>query len=360
MSTFKIFDGTNWVDPCTCDVKILDIGGTQFQKIDPTNCLVSYFDGVNWCPITCPCECPAGYTFDVETNSCKLVTIYPATPSGGTTCDVIHGDLSPAYGEFGARLYQDISTKIFPLHGFQNTATCGAGSNCYIVKENAGLGTTTTIQQQSIPTSIIFDSQGSSLKGRLNIAGLWATGYTVDEWLNVSFCINISVQKTVVFAIAGDNQIRANITSTTFNGGGTTNLVNLWASEDPSGTPSNTLLGNTFKFWHMFPITLPAGSHTIELSGMNFAGPASFAAEIYDIPIPTLISLMTSSTAVETALEPYILFSTKSLITTPPLVIAAVGQTITWSCPGGELLTDCYGVPSCVTIESVPCGTVLS
>jgi hypothetical protein len=125
--------------------------------------------------------------------------------------------------------------------------------------------------------------------------------------------------------------------------------------------------GKDYDFFEVVEALILCGSPTILIADCNDdnemisqIATTRLLSEIYDIPIPLLISLMTSSTAVETDLDPYILFSTKSLITTPPLVIADVGQTITWSCPGGELLTDCYGVPSCVTIESVPCGTVLS
>ena len=53
MSNFKIFDGTNWVDPCDCAVSILDAGGSQFQQINPNACTVNYFDGTSWCPIIC-------------------------------------------------------------------------------------------------------------------------------------------------------------------------------------------------------------------------------------------------------------------------------------------------------------------
>lgn len=52
MNDFKIFDGTSWLDPCTCNIRILDEAG-NFIKIDPVNCDVKYFDGTNWCSIIC-------------------------------------------------------------------------------------------------------------------------------------------------------------------------------------------------------------------------------------------------------------------------------------------------------------------
>ena len=368
MSTFKIFDGTNWVDPCKCNISIIDIDGTTYQQIDPNNCIVSYFDGTNWCPITCPCECPAGYVFNAATNSCEQFYTEPAIPTGGTTIPIIDGDTSVAYGDFGARLYEDVSGKTYPLNGFLNpvgTDGC-AGSACYIVKENAGIGTTVVIDQTANALNDIFDSQGSSTKGRLNIAGIWATGWPDDEWLTVEFCIDISATKTYIFAIAGDNKIRANITSTTFNGGVTDlNLVNLWDTSTANGTGGETTQV-PFKTWHMFPITLPAGSHIIKLSGRNNDSARSFGAEVYDIAVgnagdvwpaqQTMRALMTSTTVGVTDLAPFIIFTTESLKTTPPLLIAGFGQTITWSCDPGGTLDFCNGVPQCIYADSIPCG----
>lgn len=52
MGKFRIYDGTNWVDPCLCPVRVLDAAGV-WQIIDPNNCDVNYFDGLTWCPIEC-------------------------------------------------------------------------------------------------------------------------------------------------------------------------------------------------------------------------------------------------------------------------------------------------------------------
>lgn len=52
MGKFRIYNGSAWVDPCECPVYIQDAAGV-WQLIDPNNCDVNYFDGNNWCPITC-------------------------------------------------------------------------------------------------------------------------------------------------------------------------------------------------------------------------------------------------------------------------------------------------------------------
>lgn len=57
MSGFKIFDGTNWVDPCDCALNILNVDAASWQPINPNDCNIKYFDGVNWCPIECQQTC---------------------------------------------------------------------------------------------------------------------------------------------------------------------------------------------------------------------------------------------------------------------------------------------------------------
>ena len=357
MSNYKVFDGTNWIDPCDCNISIVDIAG-NFQLLDPNNCVVKYFDGTNWCPITCPCNCPAGYTFNPSTGECEMITIEAAIPSAGVTYNIIAGSKNAAYGTFGAKLYEDITGLTYPLNGYQLS---GTSPSSYVVKQNAGTGTALAIQQQS--TNNIWASNGSALNGRLNISGIWAsnpTAYPINQWLTVKYCITITEEKQYIFALAGDNQVKASIDSTTFNGGGITNLVNLWGSNNPTGTPSSDTYTNPFKIWHMFPITLPVGTHTLELSGMNFGTDSSFGAEFYNLSDVNMINnLMIPTLVTPTNLQPYILFSTESLVTTPPLVIAGPGVSIIWSCPIDTVFSECYGVPSCVTIDSFPCSTVI-
>lgn len=350
---FKIFDGVDWVNICDCNVTIKT--PTEWKRLDPWNCPTKYWDGSNWCQIIC-CQCPDGFIYDPVNRNCVRLDIIPATPVGGEAVPIVSTTGSVAYGDFGARLYEDISAKTFPLNGWQNTGICFSCANGYRVFDNAGVGTLVNVQQTSNISNDIFNAQGTTTLGRLNNVGMTATGWPTDEWLTVEFCVDIPSEKTYIFAIAGDNQVKAGITSTTFNGGVTNlNLVNLWGSNSLTGLPKNMSYTNPFKLWHMFPITLPAGLHTLQLSGMDFGSPFAFGAEIYDITETDLITLMASSTATASELEPYIIFSTRDLVTSPPLVVALPGESITWTCPDGYTLDGCFGVPSCVQNIVQPC-----
>ena len=357
MSNYKMFDGTNWLDPCLCNISIRG-AGNNFQLLNPNNCVLKYFDGINWCDISCPCDCPPGYTFNPGTVSCESITVIPATPTSGITYGIVAGDQNVSYNFYGSRLYQDITGLTYPLNGYQSVGT--SPSN-YVVKDNNGIGSILSIQQLS--TNPIWKTNAFGTTGRLNIAGIWANNpapFPDNEWLTVRFCITISKDKQYIFALAGDDQIKASIDSTTFNGGGVTNLVNLYTSYSYTGIPTDGAATNTFKIWHMFPITLPMGTHTLELSGYNNVAltDAAFAAEIYDISDANMINdLMIPATLTPADLEPYIVFTTRDLVSVPPLLVPGPGETVTWACPDGTTLSDCFGVPSCIIIDSVPCST---
>ena len=343
-STFKIYDGQNWVDPCNCNVNIRT-SSNDWKLVDPKNCNTRYWTGTEWCPIECGCRCSDGYTFNSANNKCEKEGRLPATDSGGTFYPIGLGNRTFSFGDQGGRLYQNITGLTYPLN-----ASSG------VIRDNAGLGTPLTLTLSNV-NNTIFDSQWTTTEGRLNQTSIWPTGYPNDEWFTVRFCLNITVPKTYIIGIACDNQARISITSDTFPGAATElNLVNLWDSNSPTGVPT-TQSGFPFNYWHMFPIDLPVGDHVIKLAGYNIGDTsAGLGTEVYDISVTDMLALMASTTATTADLEPYIMFTTRELIQEPPLKVPAIGQTGTnYTCPYGTTFTDCYGVPQCVGITSYFC-----
>lgn len=363
MSKYKIFDGINWIDVCECSVNIKTLSG--WQNINPTDCTVRYWDGTAWCEIDCgeqPCLCPEGYFLDPLTNLCTSVTQVPATPNAGAVVyELFKPPTSTAYGDFGVRLYNDISNKIYPLNGWRNESLPSAGfGSQYQVCESAGLGANIGIQA-TCASSVIGPVT------RQNLAGLWAKlpgsnplpgnsyagAWPPGQWFSVEYCIEITKERQFIFALAGDNQIRASIDSTTFNGGGLTNIVNLWADNAANGAVPSGTYTEPFRYWHAFPITLPVGTHRLILDGYNDASAFGFAAEIYTVDEAYMANtIMTGGDDIEN----HILFTTRQLVTVPPLIVAGPGETITWTCPDGSTtFSDCYGAPSCIITETTDC-----
>jgi hypothetical protein len=359
MGQMKIFDGINWVNPCDCNVHMKSIAG--WELLDPNNCVVRYYDGTQWCEIRCvdpPCNCPDGYFVDPLTGKCTQVTQTPATPnSGAIVYELYRPNLtSPPYGDYGARLYHDITSLSYPINGYRNMLLpdTGFGSQ-YKIYEDAGTGVQIPIHATCSVAALNSTGgatrlQRSSLWGKL--PGTGGANWPNGRWIGVEYCIEIREEKEYILGIGGDNQIRISVDSTSFNGGGITNLVNILASKNPSGSPLDGVISEPFRFWHMFPITLPVGTHRFIIEGYNISSTFGFGAEIYDTNANYMQNtIMTGGDSIEN----YILFSTRQLVLTPPLLIPGPLQTVTWSCGPDTEYSDCYGAPSCIVTTTTDC-----
>jgi hypothetical protein len=283
------------------------------------------------------CECPEGFEPDGHGN-CVRETETVAEYSG-TLLPIVAGNKQISYSKFGLRLYPDITLKTWPLLGSGSQAA-------YTVNENNGAGAavipTGNVQNQAFGSEVPGCVTGST-GGRLNKAGIWATGFPNNQELSFEFCVDIPgpESKQYVIGIGGDNKVKISIDGSL--------AVFLDASSSGVTRP--------FNHWHAFPISLTPGNHTIKLTGLNIDGAAAFAAEIYDITVTELVAnLMYPAVGIgncgstEAQLEPYILFSTRDY----------VGQSVpdptdpgTYSCPLGSTLDECTGVPVCKTIETI-------
>lgn len=52
MGDYKLFDGTNWVNPCDCDIHIMQ-SNLAWKELEPRTCPTRYWDGNEWCLIEC-------------------------------------------------------------------------------------------------------------------------------------------------------------------------------------------------------------------------------------------------------------------------------------------------------------------
>jgi len=351
MGTFKIFDGTNWVDPCDCNVHLLD-SSSSWVLLDPKNCPTKYWNGCEWVLIVCPCNCAEGYVFNEGTGMCEKAVLLPAVFTGATSA-IVAGDKISAYGSTGGFLYPSLDLFTWPIRGYQ------APSDSFKLKDTTGIGT--TLPATSISVNSIFKSVNAAT-GRLNIAGIWANPWPDNVpgpnagWLSFNFCITIAEEKQYVLGIAGDNHTKIEIDSPSF--GGLVEVITIYSATDAAGTNHDPSVTEPFNRWFLLPITLPVGTHTIILSGYDEFGNETVAAEIYDRTEIEILDLMAMGQTIAD-LEPHILFSTKNLLLPlpdGPLLIAAPGAVGVWSCPDPETtFSECYGVPACVLIDSIPC-----
>lgn len=296
------------------------------------------------------CECPDGYTL-IDGN-CVISTQVAADYSGGLVT-LNPGDNVSSYCKRGLRLYPDISSEVFPL--------LGDGSP-YLVRANNGAGATITPLISSLQSTLwgcetptacaTFPPVGfpppPPFAGRLNIVGVWNNAYNLaggdGPELGFDFCVDIATTKQYLIGIAGDNKVKLYIDG----------VLTVFLDTDIA-----QFTNIPFNYWHVFPITLTAGLHTIRLAGINTANSqASFGGEIYDITLAQFQANLTDPAIgsgncgnVVSDLTPYILFSTESMI---GQLVPDPADLGVWSCPDGSILDECNGVPLCNIEDSFP------
>jgi len=348
---YLFFDGTNYISPCDCNISVYD-AALQPILLNPNNCVIKFYDGANWCDLNCPCECPTGYVFNYVTNNCIKQESAVFT---GTTTVIAQGDQNALYTGKGLRLYEDLSAYTLPLAGD------AAASPATALIDNNGAGTTITPAIASLENRLWGVSSGtcaqSSTQGRLNVAGIWPTGYPKGTNISFEYCIDLVSPKQFLFGMSGDDMVLS-INS----GSGFVDQVKL-----KNATPTT----NYDHQWWVFPITLPAGNHIIKFTGQdNYGTTGAIAFEIYDMgaliyganapyatPYAKFLDVLTTAAGtspncgnVEADLAPFIKYSSKNLI---GYNVAASGSSGTWSCPDGSAVDYCNGTPQC--IDTKPC-----
>ena len=186
------------------------------------------------------CDCPPGYEYDVVSDLC--VTYSASTVTTGETISAAAG--STGYGALGAR---------FCIPG--TYTTCGSGMPAPNFNVIGGAA------------NPFWDCNGTSTDGRLNQVGVNNTAMiATTDWFGFSRCINAPSKGEYLFALAGDDEIRATLN-------GVTIVHNPW---------NGSINSRNFNYWWVWPVTLNAGENTLILEGANgFAfGPASFGCEI--------------------------------------------------------------------------------
>jgi hypothetical protein len=345
MGDYKVFDGQNWLDPCFHDIYFLD-RQLGWQLLDPKVRDINYHDGTytagfpTWKPMTCICTCPEFSIPNPITGACQALQspVFPGIPQ---LLDA--GDTVTSYNKFGIRLYKELGLLASPSSGVITSPNFSLPllypTGTTTVKDTAGITVPILSQKQSQ----LWGIDDLSTYGRMNLAGVWA-----GNLLETSFssCINITAQKEYILAIAADNYVKLEIDL-----GATGSFAVLF---NGYAAGSDTVCFNSL---HAFPITLPVGNHIIKLTGKNIANSnASVVAEIYEIPLATFQSTLLTSTNVAADIEPYIYFTSKTLI---GVSIAPPGTLPSeYTCLTGTLDL-CAGVPVCrIDVDCVENGGV--
>lgn len=212
----------------------------------------------------------------VSSNSDTLPAKY--TPPAFTVC---RGDTIPQYGSCGSFIYSSYNTEgtqlqrtiIDKSNPFWIGFTSAQNNYCnYSPATSLNNSAARQSAKKMVSDSSSNAQQKSSLNsattvaGPLNRCGIWACASESSSngrWLGFSTTITAASTKTYYIGMGADNDYRFKIDGVIFR-------------QDSSGNQEN------FKLWHIYPQTLTAGTHTIEMEGSNQGSYASFGAEIYD------------------------------------------------------------------------------
>jgi hypothetical protein len=237
--------------------------------------------------------CGTGYTLAPDASYCYQIEEVAATPPTGGTPENSVASTHSSYGTYGTYIYDA---------GF----------------DADGTGTSNQISSSN---PFWINTAGNSTDGPLNRSGLWATSELTDQDVGFSICLDLPETKVYYIGIAGDNRCRIVIDGV------------VWVDQDVSAlaTQYGADAQITFKVWHIYPVTLSAGPHIIELIGHNDSSDAALGAEIYNNTAAEL-STATSYAALN------LIFSTKDYRGEPiQLGSGGVGYT----CPSGYSLAAC-------------------
>jgi len=280
--------------------------------------------------------CIAPLSLTPAEDGCELVETTGATLET-TQFTAYTGNKETDYAAFGAKWYSiDLNTSDLPYKI--------VGSS-YILQDDSG----TPVPTLSTSTNDLWDSNGTTTKGRLNHCSIWATpgapaaNPPYNDWIGFSYCLDISEGGTYCIGIGADNNSRFYLDGELlFTSAGMTNNGNY-----------------DLTIWKVFEITLTSGEHIIAMEGKNDGSEAGFGAELYDATAAELTA-MTGTTE----LDPVILFSTKDYRSdvVPGNYLFDFGEVggspIGYTCPPDYVYASggggCYAVPTCVKVTSAP------
>ena len=185
------------------------------------------------------------------------------------------------------------------------------------------IGGTGTIVSTSSTAPLWINSPDNFVNGPMNRNAIWYSAYTItNTWLGFSTCLSgIGVTNTYYVGIAADNEFKLVLDGVV--------ILDSTLGSMPSL--------DKFNYWHVYPVIIPAGSHTLELYGLDYGVIAGFGMEIYN---NTLTQLQTA-----TSLSDLNIVFSSSGYTVADLVQTTGGVYLSsgYTCPSGYVYSTCSG-----------------
>lgn len=255
--------------------------------------------------------CPPGYALSEDESFCFITVEEAATPPTASEPSV--AVTNGAYTNFGAWIYDP---------GYANN---GTGTSTHISSGNP----------------FWINPMDNLVDGPLNRSGQWATTLLDNQTVGFSVCITVPQDTTVLVGMGVDNFGVLNLDGTNLVTQDVSALEAQYNSIIPGIGPAVT-----FKIWHVYPVFLSAGTHTLEIIGTNVGSAAAIGCEVYNLT-PAQLAACTSYADMGVGL----LFSSMNFVGMP---IQLGSGGIGYSCPGGFSLRYCDSPIVCVRTITTP------
>jgi hypothetical protein len=265
-------------------------------------------------------NCEGGYTYNYDSNLGiytgykSIAAIPPVNPYGVEDAN---------FSDFG--IY---GTRIYPVNGWNDKGDLKSGFDYQAVM-------TTNYWRKTLLS-----------QGPVNRHAIWAddgingSDFPEDIWIGFSRCINIASQgREYYVGLAGDNNFKLTLNGET--------ILN---TKQTGGSLNGTQA--TFFYWHIYPIYIPSGNNTLELTGWNDDLQGALACVIYNDMPSQLVNANSNS-------DLTILFDSKT-VTTIDIVQtdAGVYQPKGYTCPSGYKTYSPCGGNNCY--QYIKCGTPIN
>jgi hypothetical protein len=276
---------------------------TPTHTVTPTNSLSMFVTPSPSAPSS-GCTCPSGYTPTIDGSRCvKTQTQGATSPTSG---DTLTGRTFSSYGNFGTVIYSTYNV------------------------DGTYIAAPTTI------TTPFWSNTGSTTtNGPLNRVGVWTAVPQSNQDIGFSVCFNVAHPQTFYIGMGADNSCRVTLDGTT--------ILNQDASALATQFGTDTQV--TFKYWHVYPVTMQAGRHIIEVIGHNVGSAAAVGFEIYN---NTAAQISGATSYADLTLQ----FSSVTKVGQP---VELGNNGVGYTCPAGWSLVTCDGAPYCQLVDYTNC-----
>lgn len=138
-------------------------------------------------------------------------------------------------------------------------------SSSFFADSTAFISNRTDTSATQVKAARVQALAAAAIAGPFNACAVWPCTAVNKKWIYLERTINVPATKTYHMGIAGDNAFRFSIDGWKVLQFGDNN-----ASEQ------------AFKVWHIFPVEIGPGVHTLRFEGYNIDNVAAFGVEFYD------------------------------------------------------------------------------